>query len=133
MTTFLRFGCVGAANTVLTLVTFAVLTRTGVVADAASALAFGAGALNGYLLNRSWTFKAPGSVARYIPVQALGALTSAGLHHFVAECLVIPPVTLLTYLLSRRFVFRPTIRRSDEGPEPRMATSLEAEPCARAS
>ena len=109
MTTFLRFGCVGAANTVLTLVTFAALTRAGLLADAASALAFCAGAINGYLLNRSWTFKAPGSLARYVPVQALGALASAGLHVFVAECLVIPPVTVLTYLLSRHFVFRPTI------------------------
>jgi putative flippase GtrA len=117
-----RFGVVGVSNTLLTLVAFALLTRAGVVADAASALGFVAGAVNGYLLNRAWTFRARGGVAtlaRYVPVQALGALasatgvrlasTDARLHRLVAECLVIPPVTLLTYALSRRFVFRRSI------------------------
>ena len=46
---FLRFGVVGASNTLLTLCAFAALTRLGVVADAASALGFLAGAVNGYL------------------------------------------------------------------------------------
>jgi putative flippase GtrA len=116
---FLRFGVVGASNTLLTLCAFAALTRLGVVADAASALGFLAGAVNGYLLNRAWTFHARGgwhTLARYVPVQALGALASAAgvslastdarLHRLVAECVVLPLVTLLTYSLSRRFVFR---------------------------
>lgn len=119
---FARFGVVGLSNTLLTLLAFALLTRAGVVADAASALGFLAGAVNGYLLNRAWTFRARGglvTLARYVPVQAVGALTSAvgvrlacsdvRLHRLVAECVVLPPVTLLTYTLSRRFVFRRSI------------------------
>jgi putative flippase GtrA len=115
---FVRFGVVGLSNTLLTLLAFALLTRLGVVADAASALAFAGGAVNGYLLNRAWTFHATGglrTLARYVPVQTLGALvsatgvrlasTDARLHHIVAECVVLPFVTLLTYALSRRFVF----------------------------
>jgi putative flippase GtrA len=57
---FVRFGVVGLSNTLLTLLAFALLTRAGVVADAASALGFLAGAVNGYLLNRAWTFRAEG-------------------------------------------------------------------------
>jgi putative flippase GtrA len=110
--TFVRFGAVGAVNTLLTLVVFAVLSHTGVPPDAASGLAWAAGAVNGFLLNRSWTFKTNGSLARYVPVQALGALCSAGLHHFAPELFVLPPVTVLTYTLSRHFVFRPSIVRS---------------------
>lgn len=121
MARFARFGLVGATNTALTFVAFALLTRAGLVADTASALAFLAGAVNGYLLNRAWTFHARGgaaTLARYVPVQLLGALVSAtgvrlasadDLHRLAAECVVVPPVTLLTYVLSRRFVFRRSI------------------------
>jgi putative flippase GtrA len=71
------------------------------------------------VLNRSWTFRAhggPATLARYVAVQALGALFSAGgvtlastdlsLRRLAAECLVVPLVTLMTYTLSRRIVFR---------------------------
>ena len=117
---FVRFGLVGAINTVLTLVTFALLTHLDVAAAPASALAFATGAVNGYLLNRTWTFHAQGGAAtltRYVAVQGLGALcsgagialttTDLALHRLPAECLVIPFVTLLTYTLARRVVFRP--------------------------
>jgi putative flippase GtrA len=117
---FVRFGIVGVANTLLTLLTFALLTRAGVAASAASAAGFLVGAGNGYVLNRAWTFRSrggAGTLARYVPVQAVGALasatgvslasTDARLHRLAAECLVVPAVTLLTYSLSRRFVFRP--------------------------
>jgi putative flippase GtrA len=110
-----RYATVGVANTLLTFVTFAVLTHAGVGASAASAIGFAVGALNGYALNRSWTFQARGRFGRYVAVQALGAACSAaGIVVLAAavtarrpldECLVIPAVTLLTYSLSRRVVF----------------------------
>jgi putative flippase GtrA len=115
---FIRFALVGVSNTALTLVVFAVLSRLGVAAPTASGLAFAAGAVNGYLLNRSWTFHArggAGTLARYIAVQGAGALLSAGgvalattdldMRRLAAECIVIPVITLITYTLSRRLVF----------------------------
>ncbi|HEY6758526.1 MAG TPA: GtrA family protein [Baekduia sp.] len=115
----LRFGAVGAINTLLTLAAFLALTHGGIATAPASALAFGAGATNGYILNRRWTFHSerhgPGTVARYVAVQALGAAVSAGgvalitsdlaVRHLLAEALVLPVATLLTYTLSRRVVF----------------------------
>jgi putative flippase GtrA len=115
----LRFGAVGVLNTLLTLVAFLLLTRAGSPTAPASALAFGVGAANGYTLNRRWTFHSerhgPGTVARYVAVQAVGAALSAGgvalvtsdlsLRHLLAEALVLPAATLITYTLSRRVVF----------------------------
>ena len=111
--TFVRYGTVGVANTALTFLAFALLTRAGMPASAASALGFGAGAVNGYLLNRAWTFRARGSLGRYVAVQAVGAVTSAAavgvvataVPRLAAEVLVIPAVTLLTFALVRRHVF----------------------------
>lgn len=118
MARFVRFGVVGVSNTVLTLVAYEILTRLGVADTAASALGFAVGAANGYLLNRSWTFHADGgtaTLARYVGVQALGALLSAGgvdlatsdlsLRKLAAECVVLPAVTLVTYTLARSVVF----------------------------
>jgi putative flippase GtrA len=114
-----RFGLVGVSNTLLTVAVFALLTRSGVGAAVASALAFAAGAANGYRLNRRWTFRVthggPQTVARYVAVQGLGAgLSAAGValaitdfdfQHMAAEAIVLPCVTLVTYTLSRRLVF----------------------------
>jgi putative flippase GtrA len=116
---FVRFCLVGVSNTILTLATFALLGALAIAPAPASALAFAVGAANGYVLNRSWTFRSarrgPATIARYVAVQALGALFSAGgvalasadlsLPRFVAEAIVLPFVTLLTYTLSRRIVF----------------------------
>ena len=115
---FMRFGVVGASNTVLTLAAYEVLTHVGVAATAASGMGFAVGAANGYVLNRSWTFRARGGAAtlvRYLVVQALGALLSAAgvglatsdlsLRRLAAECVVLPAVTLVTYALARTVVF----------------------------
>jgi putative flippase GtrA len=120
ITRFVRFGVVGISNTVLTLVAYEILTRVGMADTAASALGFAIGAANGYLLNRSWTFQADGgtaTLARYVAVQALGALLSGAgvdlatsdlsLRKLAAECVVLPLATLLTYTLARTVVFSP--------------------------
>jgi putative flippase GtrA len=117
---FARFCVVGMTNTVLTLATFTLLGALRIAAAPASGVGFAIGAANGYLLNRSWTFRSsrrgPGTLARYVAVQALGALlstagvtlasTDLSLRKLVAECIVLPFVTLTTYVLSRRLVFR---------------------------
>jgi putative flippase GtrA len=116
---FARFCAVGALNTLLTLAAFAALTAAGVPAPAASAAAFALGAANGYVLNRTWTFRATGgaaTLARYVAVQALGAASSAAgvalvtndleLRRIAAEVVVLPVVSALTYSLSRTLVFR---------------------------
>lgn len=119
VTRLARFCAVGVLNTLLTLAVFAGLTRLGSTAPAASAVAFAAGAFNGYVLNGRWTFGGaaggPSTLMRYVVVQAFGAALSAAgvvlissdleVRHLAAEVIVIPFVTVTTYSLSRFLVF----------------------------
>ena len=114
-----RFGLVGATNTALTLLTYAVLVTLGAPEPLAAACGWGVGAINGYLLNGSWTFRgaARGAVpaARYAVVQVIGSALNAllvalavGAWHLprlAGELAVLPPVTLLSFVLCRAWVF----------------------------
>jgi putative flippase GtrA len=109
-----RYAIVGVSNTAITFVTYTLLVGLGVMAPAASAAGFALGALNGYQLNRRWTFRTSGHVGRYVAVQAVGAAASAagvalarsdGLPQLPAEAVILPLVTLLTYALARTVVF----------------------------
>jgi putative flippase GtrA len=110
-----RFATVGATNTLVTLAVYALLGVLGLAAPAAGALAFAAGGANGYFLNRAWTFssplRGPGVAGRYVAVQGLGAgldalgLAAVGLPRLEAEVVVLPVVTLFTFVLSRQWVF----------------------------
>ena len=117
----LRFITVGVSNTVVTLLAYAGLVAIGAPVVVASAVGFALGAFNGYRLNRVWTFRgAPGGAvtgARYVAVQGAGlvlntagvwlAVDAAGLPRLTGEVVILPLVTVTTYLLSRCWVFRP--------------------------
>jgi putative flippase GtrA len=119
-----RFGLVGATNTALTLATYAVMLAIGFPVALAGALGWGVGAVNGYLLNRAWTFRgaARGAVpaARYVAVQLMGSALNAALlaiavgreqlPRLAGELVVIAPVTLLTFVLCRGWVFARAVR-----------------------
>ena len=92
---------------------------TGLLCAAAMSLAFAAGAVNGYTLNRVWTFKAGSfraqGLARYILVQGLGLGLNVGLLAALVEALnlasipaqaiVLPFISLVTFALNRRWTF----------------------------
>jgi putative flippase GtrA len=114
-----RFGLVGATNTALTLASYAALVALHAPVALAGAAGWGVGALNGYRLNRAWTFRgaARGATpaARYAAVQLMGSGLNALLVSFAvgheqlprlaAELVVLPPVTVLTFVLCRGWVF----------------------------
>src|SRR5438874_13001104 len=55
---FVKFGIVGISNTLLTFLIYTLLLKVfGVWYLAASAIGFAVGAINGFLLNRRWTFR----------------------------------------------------------------------------
>ncbi|MEA2296402.1 MAG: hypothetical protein QOE86_4041 [Solirubrobacteraceae bacterium] len=115
-----RFALVGATNTVITLAVYSALVALGAPAVAAAVASWAAGAANGYRLNRAWTFRGArrGSSfagARYAAVQALGAAVDAlalavlvgdaHLPRLAGEVVALPPATVLTFVLCRRWVF----------------------------
>lgn len=116
---FGKFVAVGISNTAVSLVTYAVLLRLDVVYPVAGAIAFLAGAANGYVLNRRWTFAAADTWRarrRYVLVQLAGLggttallwtlVSAAGLGRITAYALTIPTVTLATFTANRGWTFR---------------------------
>jgi putative flippase GtrA len=124
---WLRFVTVGAGNTVLSWSAYAVLVALGLHYLLASGLAFALGIVNSYALNRRWTFRSRNHPApealRFLVVQAVGLALDVGLlytlvhdlglHHLIAQALVFPAASTVTFLLSRQWAFagaRPAVR-----------------------
>jgi putative flippase GtrA len=114
-----RFVVVGATNTAITLGSYALLLDAGLHYLAALVPAFALGALNGYTLNRGWTFRAGAfqraGLARYVATQvaALGAnalalivfVDAVGMARMPAQLLATPIVSGLAFAANRRWVF----------------------------
>jgi putative flippase GtrA len=119
---FGRFVVVGASNTLLSLAIYLLLLAVGVPYPVAAACGFVAGAINGYLLNRWWTFSAPPAsrrqVAAYLAVQVVGLLITVGvvdlLHGrapvLVGQAVAIPLATVAMFSLNRTWTFRAPAR-----------------------
>jgi putative flippase GtrA len=118
---FVKFGIVGVSNTVLTLVLYTVLLKVfGVWYLAASAIGFVAGATNGFLLNRRWTFREHVGDAltpvRWAIVQGCGLgvdeallyvfVHDAHLDKLLAQVFATAVVTLTTFFVNRAWTFR---------------------------
>jgi putative flippase GtrA len=116
---WLRFATVGASNTLLSWCLYAVLEHIGIHYLLASGLAFATGALNSYALNRRWTFRSRGrhapEIARFGAVQCIGLaldvcllyvlVHQVGIDHLIAQALVFPVASVVTFTLSRRWAF----------------------------
>ena len=112
-----RFAVVGVANTVLSYLLYTALVAARVPYPVAGAVGFSAGAVNGYMLNRRWTFASPDSRAaraRYLVVQlgGLGATTAllwlvvtVGTSRLAAYAMTIPIVTLASFTANRSWAF----------------------------
>ena len=124
---FLRFLIVGAANTAITLLAYAGAIHVGVRYLPAGAAAYSLGGVNGFVLNRRWTFAHHGRIwhtaVRYAAVTAIGVVLNLALLRLAVaigvpraggEIVAVAPVTLLTFALNRAWAFAP----SDVPPSP---------------
>jgi putative flippase GtrA len=118
---FLKFGVVGVSNTLLTLAVYTLLLKVvGVWYLAASAIGFIAGAVNGFLLNRRWTFREHVGDAftpvRWGVVQTCGLGINEGLlfllvhdvrlDALIAQLCATAVVTVSTFFANRAWTFR---------------------------
>src|SRR5271163_3579555 len=133
---FVKFGIVGVSNTVLTLVVYTVLLKVfGVWYLAASAIGFALGAVNGFLLNRRWTFREHVgdalTLVRWAVVQSCGLglnlgllylfVHDAGLHKLLGQAVATVVVTVVTFAVNRAWTFR--VHTPVAPPTPRVADS----------
>lgn len=118
---FVKFGIVGVSNTALTFIVYTVLLKVfGVWYLAASAVGFIAGATNGFLLNRRWTFRDHVgdslTPVRWAIVQGCGLainegllflfVSEASLDKLVAQACATAFVTVSTFFANRAWTFR---------------------------
>src|SRR5436305_14650427 len=118
---FLKFGTVGVSNTLITFAVYGLLLKGfGVWYLAASAVGFIAGATNGFLLNRRWTFRGHVGDAltpvRWAIVQTCGLGINEGLLYLfvhdahldklLAQVFATAVVTVTTFLANRAWTFR---------------------------
>jgi putative flippase GtrA len=116
-----KFGIVGVSNTLLTFAVYGLLLKVfGVWYLAASAIGFIAGATNGFLLNRRWTFSGHVGDAltpvRWAIVQGCGLGINEGLlflfvhdarlDKLLAQALATAVVTVSTFFANRAWTFR---------------------------
>jgi putative flippase GtrA len=118
---FVKFGLVGVSNTVLAFAIYTVLLKVfGVWYLGASAIGFVVGAINGFLLNRRWTFA--GHVGdsltpvRWGVVQGCGLalnegllylfVDGAGIEKLLSQAFATVIVTVLTFFVNRAWTFR---------------------------
>ncbi len=118
---FVKFGIVGISNTLLTFAVYTVLLKVfGVWYLAASAIGFVVGAVNGFLLNRRWTFRGHVGDAltpvRWGIVQGCGLalnegllflfVDDAGLEKLISQAFATVIVMIVTFLVNRAWTFR---------------------------
>jgi putative flippase GtrA len=118
---FLKFGIVGVSNTLIALAVYTLLLKVfGVWYLAASAIGFALGAINGFLLNRRWTFSGHVGDAltpvRWGVVQGCGLglnevllyvfVHDARLEKLLAQLCATAIVTVITFLVNRAWTFR---------------------------
>jgi putative flippase GtrA len=118
---FVKFGIVGISNTLLTFAVYTLLLKVfGVWYLAASAIGFSAGAVNGFLLNRRWTFRGHVGDAltpvRWTVVQVCGLGLNEGLlflfvhdvhiDKLLAQAFATAAVTITTFTANRAWTFR---------------------------
>jgi putative flippase GtrA len=118
---FVKFGIVGVSNTLLSLGVYAVLLKGfGVWYLAASATAFAAGTVNGFVWNRKWTFREHVGDAltpvRWFVVQGCGLVATlglvflfvndAGLDKLLGQVCATAIVTVCTFAANRAWTFK---------------------------
>lgn len=118
---FVKFGLVGVSNTLLTLVVYTLLLKVfGVWYLAASAIGFVVGAVNGFLLNRRWTFRDHVgdslTPVRWGVVQSCGLgideallyvlVHDGSLDKLLAQVCATAVVTVTTFFVNRAWTFR---------------------------
>jgi putative flippase GtrA len=118
---FIKFGIVGISNTLLTFAVYTLLLKVfGVWYLAASAIGFGVGTINSFLLNRRWTFRGHVGDAltpvRWTVVQCSGLVLNLGLLYLfvhdarldklLAQAFATAVVTISTFFANRAWTFR---------------------------
>lgn len=117
---FIKYGLVGASNTLITYASYSVLVLVGVPYLVALLVGYIPGGLNSYLLNRHWTFEAGHlshghSGTRFALVQGCAIAANfvllylfvhdLQLNKYLSQAILTVPVVLVTFFINRTWTF----------------------------
>lgn len=120
----MKYALVGLSNVTIDFVIYAALVWLGLWYPAAKVASFVVATVNGYTLNRLWTFRAGAHrgevLTKYVTVQIsclgvnltlLVALVEiAGLHQVIAQAVALPAVALASFTAQRLWTFGDAFR-----------------------
>ena len=125
---FIKYGLAGASNTIVNFIVYIVGVTIGIHYLLALVLGYAVGALNSYILNRRWTFRADHVAhttagTRFALVTAGAIAANAGLlyvfvHHLgiakiPAQAILTIPILAVTFPINRWWSFAHTGGRGD--------------------
>jgi putative flippase GtrA len=119
---FGRYAIVGAGNTVLDSLVYAVLIHVGLGYVVAKLIAAAVALLNGFAFNRRWTFREPTArlkrLPRYVVVQAAGTganlavlvalVEGLSLNPLIGQLIALPAVAGITFVGNKLWTFSRT-------------------------
>ncbi len=118
---FIKYGVVGASNTLITLATYTLCVKLlGVPYLIALLIGYALGGLNSYLLNRHWTFQAghlshSHAGTRFAVVQVVAILVNelllyvlvhnSHVEKIAAQAILTAPIVVVTFFINRVWTF----------------------------
>jgi putative flippase GtrA len=121
---FLKFGLVGASNTIISLLVYYIVIFLGIHYQIANIAAFVISSLNGFILNRFWVFKSTtysitGQILKYYVVYSGSLILSVvfsyvwidvlSVNQYLAPLLNLFITIPFNYLLSKSWTFKKNV------------------------
>jgi putative flippase GtrA len=121
---FIRFGIVGVMNTLITIVSFWILSKIGVGYITANIISYLIGVVNSYFFNSRWVFKVDSKKSsrgvRFLIINLIVLVINTGLlilfvdkvglNKYIAQILVIGICMVLNYFLNRKWTFSEEVK-----------------------
>jgi putative flippase GtrA len=121
---FIRFGIVGVMNTLITIISFWILNKIGMVYITANIISYLIGVVNSYFFNSRWVFKVDSKKSsrgvRFLIINLIvlaintGLLIlfvdKVGLNKYIAQIFVIVICMVLNYFLNRKWTFSEEVK-----------------------
>ncbi|PES69244.1 sugar translocase [Bacillus cereus] len=122
MEKFLKFGLVGIANTLITIISYVILVKLGMNYLAANTLSYSIGVANSYYWNKNWVFQSNGKdLSIFIKFLTVNLIVLAfntlilfilvskiSINEFIAQIFAIGIGMMINFFLNKAWTFTQT-------------------------
>ncbi|EEL85090.1 TPA: GtrA family protein [Bacillus nitratireducens] len=122
MEKFLKFGLVGVANTLITIISYVILVKLGMNYLAANTLSYSIGVANSYYWNKNWVFQSNGKdLSIFIKFLTVNLIVLAfntlilfilvskiSINEFIAQIFAIGIGMMINFFLNKAWTFTQT-------------------------